>query len=62
VRLPEVIFLSGGVGSGKKTALQRIKEKYGFHTIDTSSLLKAAAETNSAVKEAMDNVRMVSSD
>jgi len=55
VRLPEVVFFGGGIGSGKGTARAFVKEKYPFHTIDTTEVLKEAGEKNEEIKAKMDN-------
>lgn len=61
VRLPEVLFLSGGIASGKRTQLAMLKEKYGFTTMDCSEVLKKAAETDEKVKADMAAGNLVSS-
>lgn len=62
VRLPEVIFVSGGVGSGKNTQRKMIEEKYPFVTINTSELLKKASESNEEIKACMESGKLVTSD
>jgi UMP-CMP kinase len=62
VRLPEVVFFSGGLGSGKATALKQVQEKYPFATIDCSTVLRTAAEQNEDVKKCIEAGELVSSD
>ena len=50
VRLPEVIFFSGGVGSGQGTQMNKICSKYGFKGIDTSALIRKASESDQEIK------------
>lgn len=61
VRLPEVLFLSGGIASGKRTQLAMLKEKYGFTVMDCSEVLKKAAESDEKIKSDMAAGNLVSS-
>ena len=50
VRTPEVIFFSGGVGSGQGTQMNKVCAKYGFKGINCSDLLRKAAENDPVIK------------
>lgn len=50
VRLPEVIFFSGGIGSGQGTQMKKICSKYGITGIDTSELIRKASESDEEIK------------
>lgn len=62
VRLPEVVFFGGGVGSGKGTARAFVQKNYPFYTIDTTDVLKEAAEKNDEIKEKMEKAELITSD
>ena len=62
VRLPEVIFFSGGAGSGQETQMNKICHKYGLKRIDTSALLSNVAQSNEEIKAQMSAGKLVDSD
>jgi adenylate kinase family enzyme len=62
VRLPEVVFFSGPVGSGRATQLKAVKENYEFCTIDTAEVLKKAAETDEFVRGKINSGALVDSE
>ena len=61
IRLPEVLFFSGGIASGKRTQMAHLKEKYGFCTMDCSEVLRAAAESDEKIKKDMAEGNLVDS-
>lgn len=62
VRLPEVVFFSGPVGSGRATQLKHVAGNYDFCTIDTAEVLKKAAETDEYVRAKMNSGSLVDSE
>jgi cytidylate kinase len=43
IRVPEILFISGQLASGKRTQTKMIKEKYGYDVIVTNEVLRDAA-------------------
>jgi adenylate kinase family enzyme len=62
VRLPEVVFFSGAVGSGRATQLKNVGESYDFTTIDVAEVLKKAASEDEHVRKVMNSGELVDSE
>jgi aspartate 1-decarboxylase len=44
IRLPEILFISGQLASGKRTQTKMIQEKYGYDVIVTNEVLREAVK------------------